>query len=384
MEVIIAQSALDQKKYEISIQNGEIQSISTTKKVTETPYTIGPGFIDIQVNGYAGIDYNMIYEDFLTLGQASKELLQVGVCEHFPTVITNSKSKIGKLFQQIVNLIESNSKYKNCIPGFHLEGPFISPENGPRGAHFKEFVCTPNWDDFQFWQEKAHGNIKLITLSPEWEGSNSFIEKCVRSGVKVSIGHTNASPSQILEAVLAGASLSTHLGNGAHGVLPRHPNYLWSQLAEKDLSASMIADGFHLPKEVIQVFHQVKKEQLFMVSDSVALAGMPPGDYNAPVGGLVTLSPQGKLHLRNQPNTLAGSAMNLLQGVNFLLKNNLATLSEAWEMASIRPKQYIYNNHEKWSPLKDGDLIIAKRTDNSEITVDRTFKKGIQAFPKTL
>src|SRR5690606_37205035 len=108
----------------------------------------------------------------------------------------------------------------------------------------------------------------------------------------------------------AGARLSTHLGNGMHGTIKRHPNYLWSQLAEEQLSASIIADGFHLPAEVIKVFKKVKGEKLLLVSDSVALAGMRPGAYEAAIGGEVTLTAEGNLHLSDNPNTLAGSAMN--------------------------------------------------------------------------
>ncbi|OYX16533.1 MAG: N-acetylglucosamine-6-phosphate deacetylase, partial [Algoriphagus sp. 32-45-6] len=260
----------------------------------------------------------------------------------------------------------------------HIEGPFISPEDGPRGAHFREFVQAPNWELFQKWIAESEGLIRMITLSPEWEGSASFIEKCVESGILVSIGHTNASHAQIMNAVKAGARLSTHLGNGMHSIIARHPNYLWSQLAAENLSATLIADGFHLPAEVIQVFKKVKAENLMLVSDSVALAGMPPGDYNAAVGGKVTLTPDGKLHLFGNPNTLAGSAMNILQGINFLLKNELTNLSEAWQMASKRPQWLFEPTFDPFQIGRNADLILAEQAPDQTLKILKVLKNGVE------
>src|SRR5699024_2348415 len=153
-----------------------------------------------------------------------------------------------------------------------------------------------------------------------------FIHQATKSGVKVAIGHTAATTEQIVEAVQAGATLSTHLGNGAHVTLPRHPNYIWDQLAEDRLWASVISDGHHLPNNVLKVFNKVKQENMILVSDSVVLAGMSPGEYTTPIGGNVVLTKSGRLHLRDEFHLLAGSAQNILQGVENLVKNNLANL----------------------------------------------------------
>lgn len=375
---LIGKSYLDGKSLEIGISDGKIRSISKLETDIESNLWIGPGFTDIQVNGYGGLDYNEVQTDFLALGQISKKLLQHGVTSHFPTIITNSPIQISGLIQQIIQLRKADSLAKSCIPGIHIEGPFISPEDGPRGAHFREFVQAPDWNLFQKWIDESEGLIRLITLSPEWEGSVSFIEKCRDAGILVSIGHTNASHSQISDAVKAGARLSTHLGNGMHGIIARHPNYLWSQLSEENLSATIIADGFHLPAEVIQVFKKVKGKNLMLVSDSVALAGMPSGDYEAAVGGKVTLTPEGKLHLYGNPNTLAGSAMNILQGVNFLLKNKLATVEEAWEMTSFRPNRLFSLTY---NPLEIGataDLIQCRQQADRSLEILKTFKNGVE------
>lgn len=374
---LIGKSFLDGKPLEILISEGKIKSILSIETSPENVW-VGPGFTDIQVNGYGGLDYNAIQSDLLALGQISRKLLSYGVTSHFPTIITNSPEKISALIQQVVQLRKMDSLAQSCITGIHIEGPFISPEDGPRGAHYREFVQAPNWNLFQKWIEESEGLIRMITLSPEWEGSASFIEKCVESGILVSIGHTNASHAQILEAVKAGARLSTHLGNGMHGIIARHPNYLWSQLAAENLSATIIADGFHLPAEVIQVFRKVKAEKLILVSDSVALAGMPPGDYDAAVGGKVTLTPNNKLHLFGNPNTLAGSAMNILQGINFLLKNELTNLSEAWQMASIRPQRLFDTSFEPIQIGQNADLIVAEQARDQTLKILKVLKNGVE------
>ncbi|MFC5190837.1 N-acetylglucosamine-6-phosphate deacetylase [Algoriphagus aquatilis] len=374
---LIGKSFLDGKPLEILISEGKIKSVLSIETSPENVW-VGPGFTDIQVNGYGGLDYNAIQSDVLALGQISRKLLSYGVTSHFPTIITNSPEKISALIQQVVQHRKMDSLAQSCITGIHIEGPFISPEDGPRGAHYREFVQAPNWNLFQKWIEESEGLIRMITLSPEWEGSASFIEKCMEYGILVSIGHTNASHAQILEAVTAGAGLSTHLGNGMHGIIARHPNYLWSQLAAENLSATIIADGFHLPAEVIQVFRKVKAEKLILVSDSVALAGMPPGDYDAAVGGKVTLTLNNKLHLFGNPNTLAGSAMNILQGINFLLKNEQTNLSEAWQMASIRAQRLFDTSFEPIQIGQNADLIVAEQAPDQTLKILKVLKNGVE------
>ena len=374
---LIGKSFWDGKPMEICVSEGKIKSVSSVGTSPKNLW-IGPGFTDVQVNGYGGLDYNSLQSDILALGQISKKLLQCGVTSHFPTIITNSPGNISTLIQQVVQLRKMDPVAAYCISGIHIEGPFISPEDGPRGAHFKEFVQGPDWDLFQKWIEESEGLIRMITLSPEWEGSSAFIEKCVESGILVSIGHTNATHSQIQYAQKAGARLSTHLGNGMHGVITRHPNYLWSQLASESLSATIIADGFHLPAEVIQVFKKVKGEKLMLVSDSVALAGMPAGDYEAAVGGKVTLTPEGKLDLFGNPNMLARSAMNILQGINFLLRNKLADLPEAWQMASSRPLRLFEPTFDPFQIGQNADLILAEQQPDLGLKILNVLKNGVE------
>ena len=370
----------DGSAIEISFSEGIIDSISETQNGLEQDLILGPGFTDIQVNGYGGIDYNEIQSDPINLAEISRLLYKEGVTTHFPTIITNDPKQISQLILQIVSLRKSDEFSRMSIEGLHIEGPFISPIDGPRGAHPKEFVRAPDWSLVQKWQNESKGLIKMITLSPEWENTVPFIERCMEHGILVSIGHTNASHQQILDAVNAGASLSTHLGNGAHPILARHPNYIWSQLSQDELGASIIADGFHLPAEVIQVFQKVKKENLMLVSDSVSLSGMPAGDYSLHIGGEVTLTPEGKLHLKSNPSILAGSASNIRSGVSFLIKNKLASLTEAWDMASVRPEKLVNPGHRLFKEGSIADLIVCRTHANGEIEVLKTIKHGTEVF----
>jgi N-acetylglucosamine-6-phosphate deacetylase len=167
------------------------------------------------------------------------------------------------------------------VPGIHIEGPFIASEDGPRGAHDLKYVRKPDFDEFKEWQDRAEGLVKLVTVAPELEGALGFIEKISAEGVVASIGHTGAAPERIRDAVKAGARLSTHLGNGSHGLVPRLKNYIWEQLASDELFASIIADGFHLPDPVLKTFDRTKRhERLILISDVNYLAGHAPGLFN--------------------------------------------------------------------------------------------------------
>jgi N-acetylglucosamine-6-phosphate deacetylase len=363
---------------EIAITGESIDSIVSVAQ-TDHDLIIGPGFTDIQVNGYGGVDYNELYDDPYKLAAISRLLYKEGVTTHLPTIITNSAEQIINLICQVMALRKQDELSQWSIEGLHIEGPFISAVDGPRGAHPKEFVRPPDWNLFLRWQEAAEGLIKVITLSPEWENSNEFIEQCVKNNVLVSIGHTCATHQQLMDAVSAGASMSTHLGNGIHPILARHPNYLWSQLADDRLYASIIADGFHLPAEVIHVFKKVKNEKLILVSDSVSLAGMPPGDYDLHIGGQVTLTKAGKLHLRNNPSIFAGSSANLKECVSFLVNQKLATLTETWEMASVRPQRLIQPDHRLFEAGAIADLIVVEQQ-NHQLQIIQTIKRGKEIY----
>jgi N-acetylglucosamine-6-phosphate deacetylase len=293
-----------------------------------------PGLFDIQVNGFGGVDFNDARTTPKDVCRAIGLLRGKGVTRFLPTLVTSSFERFAKCAKIL------NESPHSAMPGIHMEGPYISREDGARGAHPLEHVIGASLDDFLGRQEAAAGRIKLVTLAPEAPGAIVLIERLVEWGIRVAIGHTAASPAQIRDAVKAGATLSTHLGNGCAGLLPRHPNVIWEQLAADDLFASFIADGHHLPPATVKAMIRAKTPgRTLLVSDSVAVAGCAPGAYE--VGGdQVVLSEDGRV---SQPGKawLAGSSASLDFCVANTAKFTGLTLEEVLPMASTQPANYL-------------------------------------------
>jgi N-acetylglucosamine-6-phosphate deacetylase len=358
----------------VKTENGLIVEIEKGQDGKDLPW-IAPGLVDLQVNGYGGVDFNSLPLSVDEIQNVIERLWKEGVTQFFPTVITNSPERIETIMEVIAEAAES----RETIAGIHLEGPFLSPEDGPRGAHNAKYVMEPDWDLFCRWQKAAGGLIRIVTLSPEWPEAPDFIKKCAASGVKVSIGHTAANSEQIAAAVAAGATLSTHLGNGAHSRLPRHPNYIWDQLANDELWAGIIGDGFHLPTSVLKVIQKVKGSRTILVSDAVHLAGLNPGVYETHVGGKVVLTLEGKLHLADHPELLAGSVKSLKDGIENLLKEDVCSFQEAWEMSSLHPSVFLGLESEGGLTVGGpADLVLFRK--NGGIQVLETIKNGKVVF----
>jgi N-acetylglucosamine-6-phosphate deacetylase len=273
----------------------------------------------------------------------------------------------------------------HAIACIHVEGPHISPEDGARGAHPLEHVRPPTLDEYRRWQDAAGGRIGIITLAPEHPGSLEYIKAVVAEGIAVAIGHTAAGEDQILAAVNAGASLSTHLGNGSHALIDRHRNYIWEQMAEDRLTASLIFDGHHLPPALMKVMLRAKTlERAILTSDAVAVAGLTPGIYETSIGSKVELLPSGRLTLYGTPY-LAGSASSLPDGVTNAMRHAGATLAEAVRLATANPARLLSLNGPRGrGSLREGAIadIVAFRTDpvSYELTIETTVIGGEVVF----
>jgi N-acetylglucosamine-6-phosphate deacetylase len=293
-----------------------------------------PGFVDLQVNGFVGVDFTdpALTQDGMVKAIAAIE--KTGVTRFLPTLITSSPETFAASARTVVRTNHP------AIVGIHMEGPYISPEDGPRGAHLREFVRGADIDDFRRRQDAAEGRIRLVTVAPESPGVLPLIEHLVSSRVRVAIGHTGANGAQISDAVKAGATMSTHLGNGCANMLPRHPNVIWEQLGEDRLLAGFIVDGHHLPPATVKSMIRAKTPaRTILVTDAVGAAGMPPGRYT--LGGqLVELSPTGRVAAPGAPN-LAGSALRLDVAIGNTVKFTGLPLDEVVPMASTRPAEYM-------------------------------------------
>ena len=293
-----------------------------------------PGFFDLQLNGYGGVDFNDPAVTSDEVSRALDTLQDTGVTRCLPTIITSSFEGFAACARAIV----ASGHPANA--GIHMEGPYISPEDGPRGAHPREWTREASVDDFDRRQEEAGGRIRLVTLAPEVPGTLPLIEYLVERGVRVAIGHSGASKDAITDAVSAGATMSTHLGNGCSDILPRHPNVIWTQLAEDRLVAGLIVDGIHLPPEMVKSMVRAKTlDRTILVTDAVTCAGCPPGRYR--LGPLdVELSPEGRVWSPTS-GTLAGSALLLPNGVANLCRFAGLEIEEALPLASTRPAAYL-------------------------------------------
>ncbi len=320
---------------EITIADDRVQSIREVA-AADTNILIAPAPIDIQVNGFAGFDLNVATVTPEDVGEMVRALWRVGTGFLCPTVVTGSFDGICNSFRAIVDACKIDALVAHSVLGIHLEGPYISAEDGPRGAHPLEHVRDPDWDEFQRWQEITEGQIAIVTLAPEKKGAIPFIEKLVANGIVVALGHTNAAADDIQAAIDAGAKLSTHLGNGAHARIQRHPNYIWEQLGADELWASLIVDGHHLPPSVAKSMIRAKTlDRCILVSDAVALAGMEPGIYQF-AGKSVELTAERCVRLVGT-EYLAGSAIELARGIENSVQFAGISLKEAVSLATRQP-----------------------------------------------
>lgn len=339
MRIVTGRSPETGQSIAVGIDEGVIVSIGPAPHA-ETAW-LSAGFIDLQVNGYAGLDLNGPEVGETTIHDLADAMLGVGVTRFVPTLITESKTALTRSLRVLAAARQASPKLTAMIPYVHLEGPYISPNDGPRGAHALGHVRA--WDIAEIAElQQASGNLLgMITLSPHNVAAMPFIAAVTKQGIHVAIGHSDASPELIHTAAVAGAVLSTHLGNGVASLLPRHNNLIWAQLADDRLTATFIADGHHLPADTFKAMVRAKGiSRSILVSDSVSLAGMPAGVYDTPVGGQVELSDDGRLGLKGTPY-LAGAALPLKDGIARAVRDAGVSLAEAITMATANPGRFI-------------------------------------------
>ncbi len=329
------QTLFNNTPVEIVFADTRVQKIREVSATDSTTY-VAPALIDIQVNGFAGFDLNVATVTSEDVRAMVRALWEVGTGFLCPTVVTGSFDRICNSLHAITEASKADALVAHAMLGIHLEGPYISAADGPRGAHPLEHVRDPDWDEFQRWQDIAEGEITIVTLAPEKQGAIPFIEKLVAEGMVVALGHTNASATDIQAAIDAGASLSTHLGNGAHALIRRHPNYIWEQLGADELWASLIVDGHHLPPSVAKSMMRAKTlDRCVLVSDAVALAGMKPGLYEFAEKSVELTADQCVRLVGTE--YLAGSAIELARGIENSVRFVGISLEEAVSLATLQP-----------------------------------------------
>lgn len=339
-----------------------IQAVDELIQPPEIAEFLFPGLIDVQVNGFAGVDYNDPNASHEEIARSVQTMFSTGVTRFFPTVITGSEERMLGALRNLraakEQLHRSNMPEAHAMEAFHVEGPHISPESGPRGAHPIEHVRPPDIKEFTRWQEAADGHVRLVTVSPEWEQTPTYVRHLVRSGVVASIGHTKATADQIRAAVDAGATMSTHLGNAAHPTLPKTQNYIWDQLAEDRLTASFIVDGIHIPAHFFRSAVRAKGvERAVLVTDAVMPAMCAPGAYK--LGQVeVELHDNGKVTLAGS-DRLAGSALRMDHAISNSIRLAGISLREALAMATVNPARVarVSGRQRGFAPGEKADFV---------------------------
>jgi len=370
----------DGKPISITIEDGLIVSIERPESVQLPTVYIAPGFIDHQVNGYLSYSFSRKGLTVEQIRKISQSFWENGITTYLPTLTSQSFELLLENFS-IMREAMKDPEIQLSIPGLHLEGPYISPEDGFRGAHNKQWIRPPDWEEFRKWYDASGGNIMEVSLAPELDGANDFIKKCRQLNIVVALAHHNGSARIIKEAVDAGASVSTHLGNGCANYIHRHDNPLWPQLADDRLMASLIVDGYHLRKEEVQTFYKVKgPDRTLLVSDVTMLGGMPPGRYEL-FGVEVVMTEQGKITMPSQ-DVLAGASYLITTGIENIMAFTGCSLGEAVNMASRNPARLL--------GLDDrGEIEVGKRADlvyftmeGGKIQIQKTILAGKVVFDR--
>jgi len=317
-----------------------------------------PGLVDLQVNGYRGVDFSggdLTEESF---AQACRELLAAGATAFLPTLITSPAEIYERNLPLIARALD-RAEFQGRVLGIHLEGPFISREDGARGAHPAQWVRNPDPGYLDELIRLANGKIRLLTIAADQQGAVELSRHATARGIAVSLGHHMADEADLARLVAVGAKAITHLGNSVPALLPRHANPVWAGLANDNLDATIIADGHHLPPSILKTILRTKGPgRCIAISDASPLAGLPAGEYRS-MGAQVRLEADGKLH---NPVTgyMAGSSATILDCANHLTSLGLVGLSELGAMFFYNPLRLI-NMSPKQIATSQRVLFDAKR-----------------------
>ncbi len=326
----------------VEISGEVISSVEITGPEKNGSPCLSPGFIDIQINGFAGVDFSSADLDVDKALSVLPALWSTGTTTMCPTLITNALPAIARNFTILEQARAKSPDFDHAVPCYHLEGPYISPLDS-HGAHDPKWMRHPNWQEFEELQRAAGGKIGIVTIAPELPGAEEFTRKARAAGVIVALSHTDGHPEDVHRVAAAGATLNTHLGNGCPALLHRHKAPFWGQLADERLRASLICDGFHLPSDVVKIIVAVKGiDKCILITDAVHVAMMPPGKYML-VGTDIELLPSGQV-VRADRVSMAGSALTMNRGLAVFMKFSQRSLAAAIQAATANPAKLLHRN----------------------------------------
>ena len=321
-------------------QRGKITSLEAAKHEPPRSLWLAPPLVDLQINGFGGIDFqqgDLSVADLLT---ATRKLRAGGCLRFLLTLITNDWPKIMARLRHLRGLREQSPELQGAIAGWHIEGPFLSAESGYCGAHDPALMRDPTPKQVHELRDVTGDDPLLITIAPERRNAIAVISLAASLGIRVSLGHTNAPRETLVQAVEAGASSFTHLGNACPQALDRHDNILWRVFETPRLKVSLIPDAMHVSPALFRLIHRViHADSIYYVSDAMAAAGSPPGRYK--LGPLEVEVGEDKLVRYPGRSNFAGSALEPFDGVFRAAQMLPCDWQEAWSRFSDIPARLI-------------------------------------------
>ena len=340
---------------------------------------LSAGLIEAQINGYRGksfVSFDTTPDDIRAI---IDDCRAAGVTHLCPTLFSERADVFEHSIKTMAALLDSDPSYARSVIGLHLEGPYVSKEDGPRGSHRADVVRPPNFAEFSKWHQLSGGRIAYITVAPEYPGMPGFIREVVALGVKVSQGHHCGTADDIDAAVNAGASGSTHLANGMHGLIPRFSNYLFDQLADDRLYAGFITDGQHIKRNALRVYFRAKPlDKTIIVADTVSLGGLPAGVVKREDGVEVRILENGRIEVNIGSGNLAGAGVLLDRCIPFAVSVGVHSLADVFQCVTLNPARFLGVDRRLGSltPGKSASIILYDRTIGDRLNVKLTMVDG--------
>src|SRR5438309_1103054 len=274
---------------------------------------IAPPLIDLQINGFAGVDFQQDNLTFKELLHAVEKLRATGCTRFLLTLITDRWPVMLARLQHLRKLRGEHEQLRRAIVGWHVEGPFLSAEPGFCGSHDPALMLDPKPEYMGELRKICGDDPVLVTIAPERLDAIATITRAVSLGIKVSVGHTNAPRKRLVQALQAGATAFTHLGNGCPKQLDRHDNILWRVFETPGFKVSLIPDMIHVSPPLFRLAHKIiGADSIYYTTDAMSAAGAAPGRYK--IGRLELEVGEDRVVRLPGSSNFAGSALSPIDG----------------------------------------------------------------------